>query len=46
MLKLYGRPTSGRTQKVLWTLAEIGMDFEFVLANAQHIKNVPRRRPT
>jgi hypothetical protein len=25
MLKLWGRPTSGRTQKVLWTLAEIGM---------------------
>ena len=34
MLKLWGRPTSGRTQKVLWTLAEIGMEFEFVLASA------------
>ncbi len=34
MLKLWGRPTSGRTQKVLWTLAEIGMDFEFILASA------------
>ena len=34
MLKLWGRPTSGRTQKVLWTLAEIGLDFEFILASA------------
>jgi glutathione S-transferase len=34
MLKLWGRPTSARTQKVLWTLAEIGMDFEFILASA------------
>jgi len=34
VLKLWGRPTSGRTQKVLWTLAEIGMDFEFILASA------------
>ena len=34
MLKLWGRPTSGRTQKVLWTLAEIGMNFEFILASA------------
>jgi len=33
-MKLWGRPTSGRTQKVLWTLAEIGMEFEFVLASA------------
>ena len=33
MLKLWGRPTSGRTQKVLWTLAEIGLDFQFVLAS-------------
>ena len=35
MLKLWGRPTSGRTQKVLWTLAEIGMDFELILASAE-----------
>lgn len=34
MLKLWGRPTSGRTQKVLWTLSEIGMEFEFILASA------------
>lgn len=34
MLKLWGRPTSGRTQKVLWTLAEIGMEFELILASA------------
>jgi glutathione S-transferase len=34
MLKLWGRPTSGRTQKVLWTLAEIGLDFEMILASA------------
>ena len=33
MLKLWGRPTSGRTQKVLWTLAEIGLPFELVLAS-------------
>lgn len=33
MLKLWGRPTSGRTQKVLWTLAEIGLPFEFVMAS-------------
>lgn len=34
MLKLWGRPTSGRTQKVLWTLAEIGLEFDFMLASA------------
>lgn len=34
MLKLWGRPTSGRTQKVLWTLAEIGLPFEFIRASA------------
>lgn len=34
MLKLWGRPTSGRTQKVLWTLAEIGLQFDFILASA------------
>lgn len=33
MLKLWGRLTSNRTQKVLWTLAEIGIDFEFILAS-------------
>ena len=35
MLKLWGRPTSGRTQKVLWTLAEIDLPFELVLASAE-----------
>ena len=35
MMKVWGRPTSGRTQKVLWTLAEIGIDFEFILASAE-----------
>ena len=35
MMKLWGRPSSGRTQKVLWTLAEIGIDFEFILASAE-----------
>ena len=35
VMKLWGRPSSGRTQKVLWTLAEIGIDFEFILASAQ-----------
>ena len=33
MLKLWGRLTSNRTQKVLWTLAEIGIDFDFILAS-------------
>lgn len=33
MLKLWGRPTSGRTQKVLWTLAETGVPFEFIMAS-------------
>lgn len=33
MLKLWGRPTSGRTQKVLWTLAEIGLPFDFIMAS-------------
>jgi glutathione S-transferase len=35
MLKLWGRPTSGRTQKVLWTLAEIGLEFEMILASGE-----------
>ena len=35
MLKLWGRQSSGRTQKVLWTLAEIGLEFEFILASAE-----------
>ncbi len=34
MLKLWGRPSSARTQKVLWTLSEIGIEFEFILASA------------
>lgn len=34
MLRLWGRPTSTRTLKVLWTLAEIELPFEFVLASA------------
>ena len=34
MLRLWGRPTSTRTLKVLWTLAEIGIDYEFILASA------------
>jgi glutathione S-transferase len=34
MLRLWGRPTSTRTLKVLWTLAEIGRKFEFILASA------------
>lgn len=33
-LRLWGRPTSARTLKVLWALAEIGLDFEFILASA------------
>jgi glutathione S-transferase len=34
MLRLWGRPTSTRTLKVLWTLSEIGLEFEFILASA------------
>jgi len=34
MLKLWGRPTSSRTLRVLWTLAEIGLEYEFILASA------------
>lgn len=33
MLKLWGRPTSARTLKVLWALAEIGIEFDFILAS-------------
>ena len=35
MLKLWGRPTSGRTQKVLWTLAEIDLPFDLILASGE-----------
>jgi glutathione S-transferase len=34
MLRLWGRPSSTRTLKVLWTLSEIGIEFEFILASA------------
>jgi glutathione S-transferase len=34
MLKLWGRLTSNRTQKVLWTLAECGVDFDLIPASA------------
>jgi glutathione S-transferase len=34
MLRLWGRPTSTRTLKVLWALSEIGIEFEFILASA------------
>lgn len=34
MLKLWGRPTSARTLKVLWALAEIDIAFDFILASA------------
>jgi len=33
MIRLWGRPTSTRTQRVLWALTEIGLDFDFVLAS-------------
>src|SRR5262245_30609888 len=33
MLKLWGRPTSSRTLRVLWALAEIGVEFDFILAS-------------
>ncbi len=34
MLTIWGRPTSARTQKVLWALAETGIEFELILASA------------
>ena len=34
MLKLWGRPTSTNTQRVLWTLAEAGVPYELTLASA------------
>ena len=33
MLKLWGRPTSTNTQRVLWTLAEAGVPYELTLAS-------------
>lgn len=33
MIRVWGRPTSTRTQRVLWALTEIGLDFDFVLAS-------------
>lgn len=33
MLKVWGRPTSSRTLRVLWTLEEIGLDYELILAS-------------
>lgn len=33
-IKLWGRPSSARTQKVLLALAELGLEFEFILASA------------
>ena len=33
MLTIWGRPTSARTQKVLWALAETGIGFEMILAS-------------
>ncbi|MGI9384128.1 MAG: glutathione S-transferase family protein, partial [Methyloligellaceae bacterium] len=33
-LKLWGRPTSARTQKVLLALAELGIEYELILASA------------
>ncbi len=33
-LKLWGRPTSARTQKVMLALAELRMDYEYILASS------------
>jgi glutathione S-transferase len=33
MLTIWGRPTSARTQKVLWALAETDIEFEMILAS-------------
>lgn len=35
MLRLFGRPTSSNTQKVLWTLSELGREYELILASAR-----------
>ena len=32
-IRLWGRPTSARTQKVLLALAELGLDYELILAS-------------
>jgi glutathione S-transferase len=34
MLKIWGRPTSGCTQRALWCLEEAGIPFQFTLASA------------
>lgn len=34
MLKIWGRPNSSRTQRVLWTCAEAGLDYDLTLASA------------
>lgn len=33
MLKIWGRPTSACTQKALWGIAEIGIEYDFTLAS-------------
>ena len=33
-IMLYGRPTSARTQKVMLALAELGLEYDYVLASA------------
>ena len=33
-IKLYGRPTSARTQKVMLALAELGLEYNYILASA------------
>ncbi|MFQ5995604.1 MAG: glutathione S-transferase family protein, partial [Acidiferrobacterales bacterium] len=33
-IKIWGRRTSGRTLKVIWALAELGLDYELTLASA------------
>jgi len=34
MVKVWGRPTSTCTQRVLWTLVEAGVPYELTLASA------------
>jgi glutathione S-transferase len=34
MLRLWGRPTSTNTQRVLWTLVEVELPYELILASA------------
>ena len=36
MLKVWGRPNSINVQKVMWSVGELGLEIEHILAGAQH----------